>query len=137
MYEEINTMSRHSLGQDFGWPAYEGERCIADLTPAEDCVEPSVGPVVATAHPEAGTIIGGSVYGGSVDALHGHYIYGDYITGRVRSAVIRGTDVSDQHDLTSQLRLHRTLASIDVDSRGEMYLVNVFKGTIHRIVPAN
>lgn len=55
----------------------------------------------------------------------------------IGSGLIRDGEAIEQRDFTSVIGLHRTLASIDVDANGQMYLVNVFKGNVHRIVSAD
>jgi len=136
--EEVDRMPLDTLGLNFGWPAFEGDVCVADLTPAIDCSDQGyTAPAITSYHPDAGSIIGGSIYRGSAKDLVGLYVYGDYITGRIRTATFdEAGAVIAESDLTTVIGLHRTLASIDTDSRGEMYLVNIFAGTIHRIVPS-
>jgi hypothetical protein len=68
--------------------------------------------------------------------MNGHYFYGDFSDGYVRSAVITNGVASLQQDWTQTLGKQVGLASFGVDGHGELYLLNLFSGTVKKLVPA-
>ncbi len=70
--EEIDRMRLSQPGGDYGWPLFEGDRCVTS------CSTPGlIRPVHAFGHDIGAAVIGGEVYRGSaIPALQGRYIFG-------------------------------------------------------------
>jgi hypothetical protein len=136
--EEIDVLSASEPGLNFGWPRYEGTLCVSDWTPETTCdTDGMVFPVIEHSAPDSDSITGGYVYRGSTLGMEGHYFYGDYADGYIRSAVVIDGEVSVQQDWTSTLGSQIGLVSFGVDGHGELYVLNLFSGTVQKFVPAS
>ena len=136
--EEINVFSATEPGLNFGWPRFEGTLCVAASTSETTCDTAGMTfPTIEVPAPESDSIIGGYVYRGSALGMEGHYFYGDFADGYIRSAVIVDGVVSNEQDWTSTLGVQGGLASFGTDGQGEIYLLNLFDGTVKKFVPAS
>lgn len=131
-YEEVDLQPATSVGgEDYGWRRMEGLHCY---NPQSNCVDPSfVMPVLEYSHAQgACSINGGYRYRGTqIPALRGAYIYGDYCTGDIWRAVPAGTTWISTRLLASGLRI----SSFGEDISGEIYVLDVVKGSVYRIAP--
>lgn len=138
-YEEI---SRHRTGVpaglDFGWGAWEGFECRRHQIREElDCNEwaDAEPPILVIEGGEFASgecaIIGGYVYHGDrVPDMSGKYVFSDFCSGRIR--VIP----TDEDRPTPEVLLDSEVnpGTFGIDTDGELYLVDVNKGDIWRIV---
>jgi len=131
--EEINVFSATQPGLNFGWPRFEGTLCVAGNTCDSTGME---FPVIEHASPDSNSITGGYVYRGSTLGLEGRYFYGDFSDGYIRSALIVNGVVSLQDDWTSTLGAQNGLVSFGVDGFGELYVMNLFNGTVKKFIPS-
>jgi len=135
--EEINVFSATEPGLNFGWPRYEGTLCVSASTSETTCdTAGMVFPTIEVPAPESDSIVGGYVYRGSALAMDGYYFYGDFSDGYVRTALINNGVVLNEQDWTSALAAQTGLASFGTDGQGEIYLLNLFDGTVKKFVPA-
>jgi glucose/arabinose dehydrogenase len=143
-YEEIDyEPAQVRGGRNYGWRIREGAHPhIATLPPA---FTPLTDPIFDYDHTVGVSIIGGVVYRGTAlgPDYVGRYFYAD-LNGRVWSlglSVDRGTGeahVVDQVEHTADLGGAAVLGgmvSFGTDAAGEPYLVNLFTGTVLRILP--
>jgi glucose/arabinose dehydrogenase len=133
-YEEVDLQPASSIGgENYGWRRMEGFHCF---NPSSSCTDPAFAmPVLEYSHAQgACSISGGYRYRGTqIPALRGAYLYGDYCTGDIWRAVPSGA-------AWSSTRLFATTISISAfgeDSNGELYVLDVAKGIVYRIVPKN
>jgi uncharacterized repeat protein (TIGR03806 family) len=129
--EEVD---RIVLGGNYGWRCREGT-----LTTGNDCAaNPNtnyIPPVAEYGRDIGGSTTGGYVYRGSaIPALVGRYVFADFGNGYVFHI---------PRDTPPTLRLTVSMAAIDSglhiasfgeDVNGELYLVHLSGGTLHRIV---
>ncbi|MEA2164704.1 MAG: hypothetical protein QOK37_2831 [Thermoanaerobaculia bacterium] len=130
-YEEVDLQPATSIGgEDYGWRRMEGLHCF---NPQSNCIDPSfIMPVLEYPHAQgACSINGGYRYRGTqIPGLRGAYIYGDYCTGDIWRAVPAGTTWSAARLLASTLRI----SSFGEDISGELYVLDVMKGIVYKIV---
>lgn len=136
--EEIDVFSATEPGLNFGWPRFEGTLCVADKVASEGTCDSAgmVFPAIEHAAPDSDSITGGYVYRGSTLGMEGHYFYGDYSDGYIRTALIVSGQVSQQQDWTEALGKQIGLASFGEDGNGELYILNLFSGSVQKFVPA-
>lgn len=121
LIEEINIQPPGAAGRNYGWRAFEGNRC--GVTPAECAAVANHVPPDATYDHTGGncSITGGHVYRGSrYPRLVGTYLYADFCSGRVFALTRAGGAVSTRQLLDTTL----SIASFGVDEQGEMYLTD-------------
>lgn len=122
-FEEIN-VSDLAEGINYGWPITEGLHCFR---PSSGCDTSGLTlPVIEIGHGDAGTcsITGGVVYrGAAIPEIHGHYFYSDYCGGYLRSLVLEGDELVEEHDWTDQVDVAGRVVSFGVDRDGEMYVL--------------
>ena len=135
--EEINIFSATEPGLNFGWPRFEGTLCVSDRVESETTCDSAgmVFPVIEHAAPDSDSITGGYVYRGSTLGMEGHYFYGDFSDGYIRSALIVDGVALFQQDWTSTLGTQTGLVSFGVDGFGELYVMNLFNGTVQKLIP--
>jgi glucose/arabinose dehydrogenase len=133
-YEEVDLQPATSIGgEDYGWRRMEGFHCY---NPSFNCIDPSfIMPVLEYSHAQSAcSISGGYRYRGTqIAALRGAYIYGDYCTGDIWRAVPNGSIWSSARLIASTLRI----SSFGEDMSGELYVLDVAKAIVYRIVPRN
>jgi uncharacterized repeat protein (TIGR03806 family) len=77
------------------------------------------------------SVTGGYVYRGSaLPALVGHYLFGDYESGRIWRLVPSGGGFTAEELLDTSL----SIASFGQGNDGELYVVDIGSGGVHRIV---
>jgi glucose/arabinose dehydrogenase len=118
LWEEIDVVSMHAGGANFGWPVWEADTCLS----ADECDGDFTAPVFAYAHDRTCAIIGGPVYRGSaIPELWGHLIYADYCAGWIRSIEVRDGAVTATTDVSPGIG--RQLTSFGVDRYGEILVI--------------
>ena len=129
--EEINIESAGHRGLNYGWNLMEGNGCYLSgcstngLTP----------PVHQYDHSEGCAVTGGYVYRGQrLPSLYGRYFYSDYCSGWVRSFLWNGSGVFDQREWPA-LAPGGNVSSFGEDAAGELYVLSLSNGTVHRFVP--
>ncbi len=126
--EEVDLVVR---GGNYGWKLREGFVCYS---PSTNC--PTAGlidPVVDYPRSEGVSITGGFVYRGTaIPQLVGRFIFGDYSSGRVWALTSDG-----QGGYTSTLLVDTSfgIASFAQLHDGEVYVLDVFTGQFHQLVP--
>ncbi len=129
--EEINHVE---AGGNYGWNCREGFSAYPGAGTACTGGGGWIDPVFDYPRSEGISITGGYVYRGSAIAeLYGHYVFADYGNGRIWRLVDDGAG-GYESDLLIESGL--AIASFGVDNDGELYVVDIAGGTLHRIVPA-
>jgi hypothetical protein len=126
-------------GRNYGWKVHEGTRCHLPQ-PGLPCESPSAPdrftfPVHEYTTHENGTcaITGGVVYRGSVRSLVGAYLFSDFCSSRLQARRRDGR----VFDLSEKLRVDAGsidgVAALGEDGFGEVYLVSLESGDVHRL----
>jgi len=141
-WEEVDVQPASSPGgENYGWRLMEGDDCYL---PETGCNDGSL-TLPAYAYDHGGTpfrcsISGGFVYRGAlVPELAGQYLFGDYCSAQIWSFVWTdgvgiGT-VYDRTDLLSPPGGYQSVVGFGQDGLGELYVLDIAGGTVHRIVP--
>jgi glucose/arabinose dehydrogenase len=131
-YEEVDLQPATSIGgENYGWRRMEGFHCF---NPAANCADPSFTmPVLEYPHVSgACSISGGYRYRGTqIPSLRGVYLYGDYCAGTIWSATQSGTAWTTKTLFATTIRI----SSFGEDVSGELYVLDVAKGAVYKIVP--
>jgi uncharacterized repeat protein (TIGR03806 family) len=129
--EEID---RVELGGNYGWNCREGFIGY----PGPSCPASSSGfvdPVHDYDRTLGQSVTGGYVYRGTqLPGLVGRYVFGDFVTGRIWQLVPNasgGYSRADLYDFDNAV-----LASFGQGNDGELYVVSIGGGSLHKIVPA-
>ena len=128
--EEVNLQPAASLGgENYGWPVFEGDLCVA----GDHCAERGlVPPVYAYRHDMNCAVIGGFVYRGkAAPGLVGSYVFGDLCTGGVFALQHAQGSRWTRAELGYQ---PIKISSFGEDAAGELYVVDIQGGTIYRLV---
>jgi glucose/arabinose dehydrogenase len=139
--EEIDYEPTGAGGRNYGWSIKEGLNSFSSKTAA---FMPLTDPIYDYGRTTGGTVIGGHVYRGKSlgTAFLGHYFFGDYVSHRLFSMPL--TINPTTHEATAGTPTDRTsevgggsaignIVSIDADSNGDLYLVDV-NGKISKLV---
>ncbi len=129
-WEEVDVARAGARGLDFGWRRWEGRHCFE---PATDCDPAGVTlPVAEYGHGAGCSVIGGVVYrGGEIAALRGGYLFADYCSGTLWA--IDSTDDGAQEAVVL-LETGTSISSIGTDEAGEVYLTDLARGSVLRLV---
>jgi len=118
--EEIDLVrdATETAGVNFGWPVWEGDRCVAGA-----CTEAGFTMPVATYRHEAGCAVsGGAVYRGEeLPELRGAFFYGDFCSGRIWSVTPDG----EVHEWTSRTGAVPGLTAIAAAADGGILLTTM------------
>ncbi len=127
-YEEVDIVR---LGGNYGWPIREGRHYYR----SNNC--PSAGfvdPVTEYGRRSGNSITGGYVYRGrDIPQLVGKYIYGDFGSGNVW--VANPTADPNTWNSVSLSQSSLGISSFAEDLNGELYILDLFRGQMHKIVP--
>jgi glucose/arabinose dehydrogenase len=134
--EEVDVVTR---GGNYGWNAMEGAECFR---PARDCSrDGKIPPVAQYFHDEGISITGGFVYrGAAIPSLRGQYVFGDFGAGTVWTISAAAVDTLRAGALlpkTVLLQSRLGLSSFGEDAQGELYLLDLYRGGVYRLVPAS
>jgi glucose/arabinose dehydrogenase len=134
LIEEIDLQPASSAGgENFGWGTMEGSDCFE---PPSGCTTTGlVLPIHEYEHSLGCSVTGGYVYRGSdYPALAGRYFFSDFCASWLRSFTIAGGQVGDVRDHAAAAGPLSGVSSFGEDSAGELYVVSLFSGQVHRIV---
>jgi glucose/arabinose dehydrogenase len=128
--EEIDIVPPNSGLLNFGWSTYEG-RSLRPRGPPLNPAGALTFPAYAYRTHSAGncSIIGGYVDRGRAPSLRGRYVFGDYCSGRIWSAVLAGSRITDVRALPFRIR---QLTSFGQAASGELYAATA-NGRLYRI----
>lgn len=127
--EEVNVVRAGSPGGlNFGWPIMEGANCFQGANCDQGGL---VMPVATYEHGADGcSITGGYVYRGQeFPSLAGVYLYGDYCSGRMWAL-----DAANPGQPRLLLEAGAGLSSFGEDEAGELYVTDLSRGTVRRVV---
>ena len=132
-WEEINFQPADSTGgENYGWPCYEGNHEYN--TSGCGSVDKHTFPIFEYAHagdPCSASVTGGYVYRGSkYPNLNGRYFLADFCKGNFWDLARTG----ENWQATEHLNLTEPgYSAFGEDSRGEIYLANMFNGNIYHL----
>jgi glucose/arabinose dehydrogenase len=132
-WEEIDVLTPDAGGRNLGWNVMEGRHCY----PGGASCDPAglVLPVAEYRHGPGCSVTGGVVYRGrTIPGLAGRYLFADYCSGAIMAIPARA-DPGDRR-IEVILRGPSGPAGFGEDAEGGIYLANVAKGTVSRIVAA-
>ncbi len=136
-FEEVDFQPAGSKGgENYGWSFREGKHAFKPLPAAGS---PSfTDPIFEYTHDQGEQgVIGGYVYRGTaLPGFDGTYFFAD-ITGTVSSFAFDATTFHNQADRTDELFPSggpSAISSFAEDAAGEIYLVNLLPGEMHKIV---
>ena len=127
-WEEIDLIE---VGENYGWNDREGAHCY---DPPSGCADTFREPHAEYGHALGQSVTGGFVYRGSaVSNLAGWYVFGDFVNGR-----IFGFEQSSAEGVVPDILFESgvSIVSFAEDADGELYVLDYFAGTIHRIEDA-
>jgi len=125
-WEEVN---RVLVSENYGWSQREGAHCF---DPPAGCSTDNVDPITEYPHDVGDSVTGGYVYRGSeIPDLQGFYLFGDFGSGRIW-AVPADSDQGVEPDELVDTNL--SIASFAESNEGELYVIDITGGKIHRIV---
>jgi glucose/arabinose dehydrogenase len=143
--EEVNFEPAGQGGRNYGWSLREGKIAFNESRAA--AFTPLTDPIHDYPRSLGQSISGGFVYRGTDlgAAFRGRYFFTDYVSRRVWSfplTIVAGgeaqaVDNATVTEHTAELGgsdAFGNIASIDIDARGELYLVSRSKGTLYKIV---
>ncbi|MFC2030545.1 PQQ-dependent sugar dehydrogenase [Chloroflexota bacterium] len=130
-YEEVNFQPATSGGgQNYGWPIMEGKHCFPADQPCERAG--LVLPVREYDHTAGCSVTGGYVYRGQdFPVLTGIYLFGDYCSGRIWGLSPAG---DGEWRVSELARADGQLSSFGEDERGELYLLDMGRGELLKVV---
>jgi glucose/arabinose dehydrogenase len=134
--EEIDVeASSAKAGTNWGWRVMEGSECF---NPASGCDKSGKAlPVAEYPHSKGCSVAGGYVYRGSkIPGLRGVYLYADYCSGNFWRLTWNGTAAVDAGEITSEINpgnAVKNISSFGQDGTGELYVVDLNAGVIHKI----
>jgi glucose/arabinose dehydrogenase len=143
--EEINVVPAGMKGLDLGWDEVEGNECFDDQVTADDpdadgdcTLANHFAPAHVYSPPGDASVTGGYVYRGTCfPDIAGWYFFADWELGRVFKLEYAGGSANNVMDVTDDLDPEGVLdglAGFGQDIFGEVYVVSLFGGTVHRIV---
>jgi glucose/arabinose dehydrogenase len=131
VWEEVDIQPATSIGgENYGWRKMEGFHCF---NPTTNCTDPSFTmPILEYSHTAgACSITGGYRYRGTqVPALNGAYLYGDYCTGTIWTA----TQSNGNWFPKTLFQTTINISSFGEDIAGELYVLDVARGTIYKMI---
>ena len=129
--EEVDVIAPGApAGANFGWPAYEG----LTRRPSAPDVPGAIAPALAYPHVDGACSVTGGYVGRDrrLPSLLGRYVYGDLCTGRLRSARLQGTALTDDRSLRVTVPY---VVSFGEDASGRLHAVS-FNGGVYRFTEA-
>jgi uncharacterized repeat protein (TIGR03806 family) len=129
-FEEID---RIQVNGNYGWDCREGTSAYS--SPAASCSSASglIDPVHQYGRSLGFSVTGGYVYRGSaLPGLVGNYLFADYGSGRIWRLVPGGSGFTSEELLDTSL----SISSFGQGNDGELYVVDIAGGGLHKIVPA-
>jgi glucose/arabinose dehydrogenase len=130
LYEEVDLQPAQTGGQNYGWPIMEASHCF----PADrQCDQTGLTlPLVEYDHALGCSVTGGYVYRGEeYPGLQGVYVFGDFCSGRIWGAVAQA---GIEPQVVELARANVQLSSFGEDERGELYLLDMGRGELFKLV---
>jgi glucose/arabinose dehydrogenase len=138
-YEEVDFEQPNTGGRNYGWRLREGLHSTG--LGGNQAFAPLTDPIFEYAHfgTNGNSITGGYIYRGSNLGAYwqGRYFFSEEVTTDNWSMKIDQTGAGSASDVVShsaELGSAGNVASIDVDSNGELYYVSFSRGIIYRLV---
>lgn len=129
-WEEVDIVE---VGGNYGWDCREGAHDFGSPAPSCSSGPTLIDPVHEYSHALGNSITGGYVYrGSSLPALVGHYVFGDFGSGRIW----RLRPVGDGYDSEEILSTNHAVVSFAEGEDGELYVLDIGSGEVHRLVDA-
>jgi uncharacterized repeat protein (TIGR03806 family) len=126
--EEIDRVQR---GGNYGWDCREGTSTFGSPAPSCSMANGLIAPVHEYGRSLGFSVTGGYVYRGSaLPALVGSYLFADYGSGRIWRLVSNGSGFTATEMLDTSL----SIASFGQGNDGELYVIDIAGGGLHRIV---
>lgn len=135
-------------GENYGWRLREGTIATPSGNPVVGGNPPpgNVEPIIDYPRSTGATVLGGYVYRGrQIPQLRGIYVFGDYAFSKIFTLNYNGTAASNFQTITGQLfpipdppNPNITLgnpSSFGEDANGELYITDITKGSVYKIVP--
>jgi uncharacterized repeat protein (TIGR03806 family) len=130
-FEEIDRVQR---GGNYGWDCREGTSTFGSPAPSCSTATGLIDPVHQYGRTLGFSVTGGYVYRGSaIPGLVGSYLFADYGSGRIWRLVPSGGGGFTSEEL---LDTSLAIASFGQGNDGELYVVDIAGGGLHKIVPA-
>jgi glucose/arabinose dehydrogenase len=127
-WEEIDVVE---VGENYGWNVREGAHCYS---PPSGCATNFRDPITEYDHSLGSSVTGGFVYRGAAIAdLAGWYVFGDFASGRIFAIPENSVDGAVPNQL---LDTTHGIVTFATGEDGELYFIDYFVGTIHRLEPA-
>jgi glucose/arabinose dehydrogenase len=133
-WEEIDLGPQGKGGLNFGWDIMEGRHCF---NPSADCPKKGLRlPIHEYSHEVGNVVTGGYVYrGNDMTGLKGTYVFTDFGSNDIWGLMRDGTGKWTRSVLLhSQDQLN--ISSFGESDVGELFAVDLIKGTLFRIVGA-
>jgi glucose/arabinose dehydrogenase len=125
-WEEVD---RVQVSENYGWSQREGAHCF---DPPTGCSTDNVDPITEYSHDLGDSVTGGYVYRGSeIPDLEGFYLFGDFGSGRIWAVAADSEQGAEPEEL---IDTELNIASFAESNEGELYVIDITAGTIHRIV---
>jgi glucose/arabinose dehydrogenase len=113
-------------GENYGWSCLEGDEAVG----FNACDErPLTAPILVYGHEQGCSVTGGYRYRGAIPALRGRYVFGDFCSGRIWLAEESGGVWRAELWADTELRI----SSFGEDEAGELYVVDLGRGEVHRL----
>ena len=129
-FEEIDRVER---GGNYGWDCREGTSTHSSAAPVCSTATGLIDPVHQYGRSLGFSVTGGYVYRGSaIPGLVGNYLFADFGSGRIWRLVPSGSGFAAEELLDTSL----SIASFGQGNDGELYVVDLTGGGLHKIVPA-
>ncbi len=129
--EEIDRIER---GGNYGWDCREGTGGYANRSPVCTTATGLIDPVHQYGRNLGYSVTGGYVYRGSaLPGLVGSYLFGDFGSGRIWHLVPGAGGAFSAEELFDFA--NDGLASFGTGNDGELYVVDIAAGQLHKIVP--
>ncbi len=128
-FEEIDRVQR---GGNYGWNCREGSAAFGSPAPSCSTASGLIDPVHQYGRTLGTSVTGGYVYRGvALPALTGRYLFADYGSGRIWRLVPNGSGGFTSEEL---LDTSLSIASFGQGNDGELYVVDIVGGGLHKIV---
>jgi uncharacterized repeat protein (TIGR03806 family) len=129
-FEEIDRVQR---GGNYGWDCREGTSTFGSAAATCSTATGLIDPVHQYGRSLGFSVTGGYVYRGSaIPGLVGSYLFADYGSGRIWRLVPSGGGFASEELLDTSL----AVASFGQGNDGELYVVDIAAGGVHRIAAA-
>ena len=127
--EEIDRVQR---GGNYGWDCREGTSAFGSPAPSCGTATGLIPPVHEYGRSLGFSVTGGYVYrGAAIPGLAASYLFADYGSGRIWRLVPNGGGFTADELLDTSL----SIASFGQGNDGELYVVDITGGGLHKIVP--